>query len=49
MPLPELRVSRFDPHPNSAGHAIIARNVFETLAADGVWDDLMARNRIGAH
>ncbi len=42
-PLPELRVGRLDPHPNAAGHDVIARNIFEELAAEGIWDDLLAR------
>jgi hypothetical protein len=42
-PLPELWIDPRDPHPNVAGHAVIARNVFEELAAEGVWDDLLSR------
>lgn len=40
---PALRVSRKDPHPNAAGHARIARSLFETLEARGVWADLARR------
>ena len=42
-PLPELRVGPLDPHPNAAGYDLIARNIFEELAAKGIWDDLLVR------
>jgi lysophospholipase L1-like esterase len=40
LPL-ELRISRDDPHPNAAGHAMIATNVFDALARRGIWDRLI--------
>lgn len=43
VPLPGLRLSREDPHPNAAGHKVIARNLFEELEGSGILTELMGR------
>jgi len=38
----EHRLANWDPHPNVAGHALIARLIFDDLERRGVWADLVS-------
>jgi hypothetical protein len=41
------QLSMWDPHPTVAGNALIAKNVFEQLEAQGVWARLAGERELG--